>query len=1035
MQFSGKRPAFCAYCGKPLPSSAEEATVAAETPAASGCDGADPSEVGGYRLLRLLGAGGMGRVYEAEETGSGRRVALKLIAAEFTASPAAVERFRREGRLASCVAHPRCVFVLAADEAEGRPYIVMELMPGLTLQDVLNRDGPMSVEPALSKILDVIDGLREAHRLGVVHRDVKPSNCFVEADGRIKVGDFGLSKSLVGGDALTQTGSFLGTPLFASPEQIKSEAVGPQSDVYSTAATLYCLLTGQAPFQGGDPAATLARIVSETPPSMRSLRPGLPAALDKVVLHGLERDRAKRWRNLDEFRSALLPFLPGRLSFGGLGVRFAAFLIDSALLTIPGFAVFWLIVVSTGGSSVWDQNIRLDRQLWQLMAGLLLYLIYFGGCEARWGCTAGKRWLGLRVYKAKGGEQPTAAAAAARAGLFYLLLNLGAVGFEVLFLFGFVDPSNAVAEEQIRLGLLALLTFYPLGALGIVLMCCTMRARNGYRGLHEMLSGTRVVLLPYFVKGRLLRGRTLELEAASLPGLPRRIGPFEVLGALSTTEQRWFLVGRDESLGRNAWIWRRSADEPPLSSARRELSRTTRLRWLAGGREGEFQWDAFLAPEGGLLTAATRPADRLSWGETRTLLSQLADELIEAEADDTLPATMTTDQVWLRADGGMQLLDAAVSAKSAESPGDGLSLLAQTAVLALEGGPRPANEKPVGVRAPLPRYASELVGRLLNVGPPYTNVREFRAALAASADKPVETTRGRRLAHLAVLAVFLCFGLCAGFSPAAFMPSMAAVFASTRVQQTEGLRERMAEVMAQDAAALEQADAAHRDAALEQSGRDARLNEALGAALERARQERQARFDALSWMGRGYAQAIEKQIQDLQDAQKEAGQGLPPASQPDNVRTLAQFQAGDAGWEKNGATVFAGTQAIMLLIWPAAWIIWAFLTRGGLTYLLMGMSLVRGNGRPALRVQCAWRTFLVWAPIMALAVAGIWLNALYWSRWPGDGADVWMLWASSAAWWASLALMPLFAAAQRRFRSEGRTTGWRGRISFRDNGS
>ena len=133
-------------------------------------------------------------------TPPGRRVALKLISADFAASPAAVERFRREGRLASGVSHPRCVFVLAADEAAGRPYIVMELMPGTTLQDLVDRDGPMPIEKAISKISDVIDGLREAHRLGVVHRDVKPSNCFLDADGRVKIGDFGLSKSLVASD-------------------------------------------------------------------------------------------------------------------------------------------------------------------------------------------------------------------------------------------------------------------------------------------------------------------------------------------------------------------------------------------------------------------------------------------------------------------------------------------------------------------------------------------------------------------------------------------------------------------------------------------------------------------------------------------------------------------------------------------------------------------------------------------------------------------------------------------------------------------
>ena len=125
-----------------------------------------------------------------------------------------------------------------------------------------------------------------------------------------------------------------------------------------------------------------------------------------MVLRGLERDRTKRWRDLAEFRAALLPFLPGRLSIGGLGVRFAAFLIDYAVLIVPGFAVSWLIIVLTGGRSLWDPQIRLDRQLFQLLIGGLLFTLYFGGCEARWGCTPGKRLLGLRICKTNGGERP-----------------------------------------------------------------------------------------------------------------------------------------------------------------------------------------------------------------------------------------------------------------------------------------------------------------------------------------------------------------------------------------------------------------------------------------------------------------------------------------------------------------------------------------------------------------------------------------------------------------------------------------------------
>src|SRR5207253_1693499 len=152
---------------------------------------------------------------------------------------------------------------------------------GRTLQDLVKERGPLPPQEAIAKILDVIDGLNEAHRLGVVHRDVKPSNCFVDAEGRVKIGDFGLSKSLVtDSQHLTKTGAFLGTPLYASPEQVKGEPLTPQSDLYSVAATLYFLLTGQAPFQSGDATATLARIVSDQAPSLRTLQPNIDPALD-----------------------------------------------------------------------------------------------------------------------------------------------------------------------------------------------------------------------------------------------------------------------------------------------------------------------------------------------------------------------------------------------------------------------------------------------------------------------------------------------------------------------------------------------------------------------------------------------------------------------------------------------------------------------------------------------------------------------------------------------------------------------------------
>src|SRR5262249_32060188 len=244
LDLPGDAPSFCPYCGHSLSDNKQIATVAFDhetatrppTDTPSPGTQAIPDVIAGYRLLRQLGRGGMGTVHEAEEIASRRRVAVKLISRQFGASSQTVERFRQEGRLASLITHPRCVFVLAADEEAGQPYIVMELMPGSTLQDLVEQKGPLPVEQAVAKVLDIIEGLEEAHRLGVVHRDVKPSNCFLETSGRVKIGDFGLSKSLARAAHLTRTGAFLGTPLYASPEQVRGDSVDEQSDVYSVAA-------------------------------------------------------------------------------------------------------------------------------------------------------------------------------------------------------------------------------------------------------------------------------------------------------------------------------------------------------------------------------------------------------------------------------------------------------------------------------------------------------------------------------------------------------------------------------------------------------------------------------------------------------------------------------------------------------------------------------------------------------------------------------------------------------------------------------
>ena len=311
-------PMFCTFCG---------ARIAAPTPVAAELPKEAPSEktspptaIPRYRRLKLLGSGGMGDVYEAEDTSTGERVALKLLSERLAVNPAAAEQFRNVGRVAQSIAHPRCVKVLRVSGETGPPFMAMELLPGKSLKDIVEAEGALDPERAVTYILDAVEGLIEAHRLGIVHRDVKPSNCLLTEDDRVKIGDFGICRVYevsqpVGIPARRR--SFSGTVLFSSPEQIRGEAVGFDSDIYSICATLYFLLAGKAPHQHLSLTASIAKAISESAPPLRTSCPDVSIALERIVLKGLERDRRRRWESLEELSAALAAEPDDRRSWFG----------------------------------------------------------------------------------------------------------------------------------------------------------------------------------------------------------------------------------------------------------------------------------------------------------------------------------------------------------------------------------------------------------------------------------------------------------------------------------------------------------------------------------------------------------------------------------------------------------------------------------------------------------------------------------------------------------------------------------------------
>jgi hypothetical protein len=1024
LEYSGERPRFCAWCGQALPD-ARPPDTAAYTPAedslasppasavaetrvaATQADAAEPvpQTVGSYRLVRRLGKGGMGTVFEAEEATTGQHVALKLIRADCVASQEAIERFRQEGRLASLVAHPRCVFVLAADEEAGRPYIVMELMPGQTLHDLVHKQGPLPPEQAVAKILDVIDGLLEAHELGVIHRDVKPSNCFLDAEGRVKVGDFGLSKSLVGGTQLTRTGAFLGTPLYASPEQIRSQPVDQQGDVYSVAATLYFLLVGRAPFQGGDAAATLARIVADDPPPLRSHDRSLARTLDEIVLKGLERDRAKRWRNLEELRSALLPFVPGRHSISEIGFRVGAGLFDLLLLT-GGDLLFSLALSGLGlASARSDPAVLLTLSI---AFGFLLRLAYFGVPEGLWGWSLGKLAFGLRVRRVSNNDVPGLARAVWRAGVFCLLLRLGLLAW--LFVHGGQVWQHALHYRTVT-ELFLDLSFLPLAgwAVGLLLTAAPMRRRNGYRGLHEWLSGTHVIRLPRPRPPRTFGGKGLALPAVPVPGLPERLGPFEIRGALPETAGERVLLGEDPSLNRRAWIWLRPGDERPVSPARRKVSRVTRARWLATGQQDGPEWDAFLAPTGCPLPGLVDRRRRLGWPEARHVLEQLTEELAAARADGTLPETLTAEQVWVSPHGRVQLVDS-FSPGRASAPASNataLGLLREVAVLLLEGQRRSPKDTHPAVRAPVPEHAARMLARLLGARGGYQTVEQFRTDLELTGERPEEVSRPRRRTQLAILAGLLLPGLLTMVLATLLYPLGNAAVLYVPLHDGElALQDFGATALANVLAAGTSPTPFGRLAAVAQRQVDVPAEAVLAAEVEEMRRQRDVYLRSSSWLTRLDARRIDAWTRAVSPPRRFllTPYGFREAARQVGDRKPMPIQDGRH---------IRGVLLLLLAVWPGLWVLWAFVTRGGVVLRLAGTSLVRAGGRRASRLRCAWRALVVWLPVTALWAAVIWLDTSFLNPWapPPTGLLAgWAPWLSWALWWLALLLVPAYLA-------------------------
>ncbi|MFN0206056.1 MAG: protein kinase domain-containing protein [Planctomycetota bacterium] len=900
--------------------------------------------VSGYRIVRELGRGGMGIVYEAEEVASGRRVALKVLNTDLRTSEEARARFEREARLAASISHPNCVFVFGFIEIDGSLAISMELVGGETLEDRLRRartdaKDAIPIVTAVRWILQILDGLEAAHAAGVLHRDIKPSNCFLTDDGIVKLGDFGLSRVLVTDLQLTQQGAFIGSPLFASPEQIKGNELDFRSDIYSAGATLYALLTNRTPFDGSGFGEVLARILTDPPKSLRGARPDIPRGLEKIVLKALAKDPRQRFASIAAFRRALEMFSEPAGAVASIGGRVAAMLIDFVVTSAAYFGMTEPLLISAGWtrSFVMQKNIlTLQETAVSLSATFLVVLIYFGFMEGLLGCSLGKWVIGLRVVATKT-NRPTLGGAFVRAliwnGSASLTMFLSVAAFGI----GLGQQGNALLTWGLHL-----------------LLCSTMRPSTGMRGIHEYGSGTRVVQQRSLFNIINILQKPLEEELRPVEPWNRENATYRVLGEVVATPAGPILAAEDLLLRRKIWIHYKT-NATGAAGPRSESGRSkAEVRWLGRGSHGGRDYDIYESPGGAGVETYIKNGRAIPWAQSYQILLALAADLARA------PRPLSLSQLWIDSAGRLRILEIPAG-NGPHEPRGPVEIIQQLSRELLFRKTSESQQLPRDV----PVHAEALVRRLLSFDSTWRGPDEILQILQSFEHRSPLLSRGIRVVQAALSGVGMVV-------PTAFMivifvlmnPIFEVLTFSAQWQTTNAAIEKNAKIEDQ-----QKIDALQTARRMMIAKRTAELSwRLMSAPILAADSKKSINIDFINNCAKEYSNtdgpefvAAEQTLRAFVDA--------PAETQP----SLALRYKNLAGREPPprftiASIVFGATAFITIVL--------SILFRGGITLRICGIALRDARGRLAPRWRCAIRALVVVAvPALFIYIAGILENA------------------------------------------------------------